>query len=126
MSIYIHIPFCKSICSYCDFAKLYYDCHWINDYLDSLEYEIKTNYKGEEVNTVYVGGGTPSSLSKNELKRLFEIIKIFNYKDIEFTFECNVNDITEELLTLLKESGVNRLSIGIESFNPKILKFLNI
>lgn len=124
MSIYIHIPFCNSICSYCDFPKLYHDEKWVCDYLDSLEYEIKSNYKGEVVDTIYIGGGTPSSI-KNKLDRLFDIIKIFNYKDIEFTFECNIQDIDEDLLKKLKNNNVNRLSIGIETFNEDRLKFLN-
>ena len=75
-SVYIHIPFCKSICSYCDFCKLIYNKKWINDYLESLEYEIKNNYKGEVLNTLYVGGGTPSSLDKRELDKLFSIINL--------------------------------------------------
>ena len=124
ISIYIHIPFCKSICTYCDFAKLYHNKEWIEGYLESLEKEIKSNYKGEKVKTIYIGGGTPSSLPIDSLKKLFNIIKIFNYKDIEFSFECNIENINEELLELLKSSGVNRLSIGVETFNPKYLKFM--
>ena len=125
-SVYIHIPFCKNICSYCDFCKVIYNKKWINDYLDSLEYEIKNNYKGEVLDTLYVGGGTPSSLDKEELNRLFSIIKIFKLnKKYEFTIECNIEDITEDKLQLLKENNVNRLSIGVESFNDKYLKYLN-
>lgn len=124
LSVYIHIPFCKHICTYCDFAKMYHDDKWIDNYLDSLENEIKTNYKGEDIKTIYIGGGTPSSLSIKDLNRLFDIIKLFKYKDIEFTFECNVEDINDELLVLLKNNRVNRLSIGIETTNEKYLKFL--
>ena len=124
ISVYIHIPFCKSICTYCDFSKLYHNSEWINQYLDSLEKEIKTNYKNEEVKTIYIGGGTPSSLSIDALNKLFNIIKIFKYKNPEFTFECNIEDINDELLKLLKENGVNRLSIGVETFNQKYLKFM--
>ena len=123
-SVYIHIPFCKSICTYCDFAKLYHNREWIDKYLDSLSNEIKSNYKGEKVKTIYIGGGTPSSLSMDMLIKLFESIKLFNYEDIEFTFECNIEDINEELLMFLKNNGVNRLSIGIETFNEKYLKFM--
>ena len=77
-SVYIHIPFCRHICSYCDFCKVIYNKKWINDYLDSLKYEIETNYKGETLDTIYIGGGTPSSMDINELSKLFEITKIFN------------------------------------------------
>ena len=124
-SAYIHIPFCKNICSYCDFCKFYYKKEWINSYLDSLETEIKKDYKGEELNTLYIGGGTPSSLSLDELKRLFEITKMFKLNnEYEFTIEFNVEDIDEEKLLLCKNSKVNRISIGVESFNKINLEFL--
>lgn len=125
-SIYIHIPFCNNICSYCDFCKLLYDKFNVNSYLDSLEYEINSSYKGELVNTLYIGGGTPSALSIDELNRLFDIIKVFNINDnLEFSIEVNVNDINEEMLKLFKDNKVNRLSIGIETVNDKYLSFLN-
>ena len=123
-SVYIHIPFCKHICNYCDFAKMYNNHELISNYLDGLEKEIKLKYKGEVLKTLYIGGGTPSSLTIDELRRLFEIISIFKYNDIEFTFECNVEDISDELLKFLKENNVNRLSIGIESTHDKYLKYL--
>ena len=125
-SAYIHIPFCKSICSYCDFCKVYYSTHLASVYLDALDKEIKKYYKGDILDTIYIGGGTPSSLSISELNKLFSSIKRFNIsKNVEFTFECNIEDISIELLELLKNNGVNRISIGIESFNKDILKILN-
>ena len=124
-SAYIHIPFCKSICSYCDFCKMNYQKEWIEVYLDVLKEEIEEKYADEYLDTIYIGGGTPSCLSKEELNKLFDIIKIFNLnEEYEFTFECNVNDITEELLNILKENKVNRLSIGVESFNNNNLKLI--
>ena len=124
-SVYVHIPFCKSICSYCDFCKMYYHGPWVTQYLNALLNEIEERYEGEEIKTLYIGGGTPSSLSSKDIKYLFEILSKFNLaSDAEVTFECNLNDINEELLSLLKESGVNRLSIGIESFNEEKLKFM--
>ena len=68
---YIHIPFCKKICSYCDFCKLFYDREYVSKYLDSLQLEIDTYYQGEELDTIYIGGGTPSCLSDSELEKLF-------------------------------------------------------
>lgn len=124
-SVYIHIPFCKSICSYCDFCKVLYHGPWVVQYLNALVEEIKDKYDGEVIKTMYIGGGTPSALDMKDLKYLFEIVNHFNLApDLEFTFECNLNDINEELLTFLKENRVNRLSIGIESFNPKKLQFM--
>jgi len=124
-SAYIHIPFCNNICSYCDFCKLLYNKDFVKKYLDALEKEIKMHYKGEILDTIYIGGGTPSSLSIVELNELFSIIKVFKLsKEYEFTFEVNIEDITEEKLEILKENKVNRLSIGIESFNDKYLKYL--
>jgi len=125
-SIYIHIPFCDSICSYCDFCKFIKNDEWVYKYLNSLSNEIKIRYKGEMISTIYIGGGTPSCLNIEQLNKLFEIIKIFNKsKNIEFTFECNIENINEDKLRLLYENGVNRLSIGIQTFNKKYLKFLN-
>lgn len=124
-SVYIHIPFCKTICSYCDFCKHLYNNENVEKYLIALENEIKDRYNEEELETLYIGGGTPSALSIKELKKLFNIIKIFKLKKLkEFTFECNIKDITEELIKLLIENKVNRLSIGIESFNKNKLKFM--
>ena len=74
-AIYIHIPFCQTICSYCDFCKLFYNKKLVNLYLKELEKEIIANYKGEEISTIYIGGGTPTSLSYDELSFLFSIIK---------------------------------------------------
>ncbi len=125
-SVYIHIPFCKSICSYCDFCKMNYDMFDVSKYLGVLEEEIKDNYKNELINTLYIGGGTPSALSIDELKKLFDIIKVIKLSDnLEFTIEVNVLDINEEMLELFKVNKVNRLSIGVESVNDKYLEFLN-
>lgn len=125
-SVYIHIPFCASICSYCDFSKLYYNSSFVEKYLNALEKEIKENYKGEIIKTLYIGGGTPSSLNINELKKLFNIIKIFKLSDnIEFTIEVNPENIDEQKLNLFKSNKVNRISMGIESINEKQIKYLN-
>ncbi len=124
-SVYIHIPFCKNICKYCDFSKIYYNNDIISKYLISLENEINNNYKSKSLKSLYIGGGTPSSLSKKHLEKLFDILNIFIFNEYyEFTFECNIEDINEELLILLKKNRVNRLSIGVQSFNKKILDIL--
>jgi oxygen-independent coproporphyrinogen-3 oxidase len=125
-SVYVHIPFCRSICSYCDFSKVLYNKDMVMPYLEKLANEIEDAYEKETVTTLYIGGGTPSCLSKGELEKLKSIISTFKFSKIyEFTFECNIEDISEELLCELKEMGVNRLSIGIESFNKCKLEFMN-
>ena len=123
---YIHIPFCNKICSYCDFCKLYYDEKFVNRYLDELEKEIKSIYKGEVLDTIYIGGGTPSSLNNKQLERLFEILNLFNKSEtVEFTIESNFENINEEKLLIYKKNGINRLSFGLESINENNLTFLN-
>lgn len=125
-STYIHIPFCKSICSYCDFCKMYYNESLASKYLDALEKEVKEKYKNEPQKTIYIGGGTPSSLSKANLTKLFKITSNIKLeKDYEFTIEANVNDIEESFLKKCKDNKVNRISIGIETINAKFYKLLN-
>lgn len=126
MSIYIHIPFCDKICSYCDFCKVLYNPSLVDKYLNNLEIEINKRYLEEEVDTIYIGGGTPSSLNIVQLERLFDIIKkIKRKKTCEFTIEANFDSMSKEKLDLFKRYGVNRLSFGLETTNPSHLKFLN-
>ena len=124
MSIYIHIPFCKTICSYCDFCKFYYNEKWVDNYLIALKKEIKSKYKNEPINTIYIGGGTPTSLNIKQLEKLLKLTKLFNFEKIEFTVETNA-DLSLDKVKLLKQYGVNRISIGVQTVNPKHLKFLN-
>ena len=122
---YIHIPFCDKICSYCDFCKMYKYDNFVDDYLEALEKEIKSIYKGEVLETIYVGGGTPSSLSIKQLNRLFNILSIFKRSsNCEYTIENNFESIDRKKLELYKEVGINRLSFGIETTNKDNLKFL--
>lgn len=125
-SVYIHIPFCKSICTYCDFCKVLYNKEWVVAYLKSLKNEITDRYMGDDIKTIYIGGGTPSALSLKEIEYVLKLTDIFKKDNLEeFTFECNIEDINEELLDLLKKYHVNRLSIGIESFDEENLILMN-
>ena len=125
-SAYIHIPFCNKICSYCDFSKFYNYKEFIDKYLISLEKEIKSIYKGEVLDTIYIGGGTPTVLELNDLEKLLKILTIFNKsKSIEYTIESNIDTLSKEKLDLLKKYNINRISIGIETTNNKLLKLLN-
>ena len=119
------IPFCDNICSYCDFCKVYYKEDLVDKYLSALEEEIESIYKGEILDTIYIGGGTPSSLNIRQLERLFIILsKLNKSKDIEYTIEGNFQSTTEDKLLLYKKYGINRLSLGLESINKDNLKLL--
>lgn len=125
-SIYIHIPFCDTLCSYCDFCKVLNYQKFTNKYLDKLDQEITKEYNNQEIKTLYIGGGTPSALSLSETKLLAKTLEKLSIKDeYEFTFECNFENTTKEKLDLLKEIGVNRLSFGIQTFNRRLLKIIN-
>ena len=124
-SVYIHIPFCSDICSYCDFCKIFYNRNLVFKYLEQLKIEIEKKYKGDIIKTIYIGGGTPSSLSLVQLTKLFDILKKFIFNLDEFTIECNVESIDEDKLLLFKNNGVNRISVGIQTLNDNYIKFLN-
>ena len=107
-NLYIHIPFCSHICSYCDFCKLIYDEEMASKYINELLKEIDS-YKLENLETIYVGGGTPSSLSLELLELLLKKIQPLLKSEYEFTFECNFENTSLEKLILLKKYGVKRL-----------------
>lgn len=122
--LYIHIPFCKYICSYCDFGKKYIHKQPVEQYVNSLMNELDMYTPFTDVDSIYIGGGTPSSIG-NELISIL-LSKINENIDMdsvgEFTFELNPDDVTDELLKILKTGGVNRLSIGAQTLNDDILK----
>ena len=96
---------------------------WIFPYLKALKKEIEKNYQKETLNTIYIGGGTPSALEIDELTYLLETLKIFSLSDsYEYTIECNLESITKEKLLLFKQYGINRISIGVETLNSDLLK----
>ena len=124
-SAYIHIPFCSYICNYCDFPKLFYNENIVDQYLVELKKEIKKTYRGETLKTIYIGGGTPSSLSINQLRILFEMLNQFSIKkEVEYTIECNFDSLTKEKIDLFIKYGINRLSIGLETTSKKHLEYL--
>ncbi len=126
MYIYLHLPFCNSICNYCDFPKMLYEKKWIEKYLLALKKEIEERYHQEKVKTIYIGGGTPTCLDTKELKELLDLTKQFNKeKKIEFTIESNIESLTIEKIKILKEYGINRISLGVQSFHNNVLKELN-
>lgn len=128
LGIYIHIPFCKQKCNYCDFYSLKWDDESENKFIEAIINEIK-NYKKQlssnyKANTIFFGGGTPTIVKPENLKKIMdclnEIIEID--KNSEISMESNPNTLTSEKLKAYKQIGINRLSIGIQSLNDEILK----
>ena len=126
--LYVHIPFCNQICPYCDFYKMVVSDELKNKYIDALINEMKIkDLKTKEINTLYIGGGTPSSLSLYLIEKLlFNLSLNIDLVSLsEFTFECNPEDINIELLKVLKKYHVTRLSIGVQTFNSEFQKLIN-
>lgn len=118
---YIHIPFCKQKCNYCSFVS-FVSQNKQAEYVNTLCNEIKYRYKGELLDTLYFGGGTPSLLSIKEIEQILGLLN-FN-KNTEVTFEANPETLTVEYLEELKKLGINRLSLGCQTFNPNILNII--
>ncbi len=127
--IYIHIPFCKQRCNYCNFYSTV-NHKYQDKYVDTVitELEQRKDYLGtKEIDTIYFGGGTPSVLSEKSIQKITDkIYSTFKPRDdAEVTFEANPDDLTDEYIDFLAESKINRLSIGIQSFNDDVLKKMN-
>lgn len=127
--LYIHIPFCASKCIYCDFYSVT-STDMADSYVDMLlkEYELRIAEIGENtLNTLYIGGGTPSMLSIMTLTKLVDGLRLRGALDnlVEFTIEVNPDDISQEYAVGLKILGINRVSMGIQSFNDEDLRLLN-
>ncbi len=124
---YIHIPFCHHICHYCDFNKVLMNRQPVEEYLASLETEMKITlqeYKSNKLQSIFVGGGTPTALNEKQLEFLVTAIQrnLPYDQTTEYTFEANPGDLSIEKLKILKDAGVNRLSFGVQSFNDDLLK----
>lgn len=124
--IYLHIPFCRQACSYCDFYFVT-KTDRISDYADALCAEIRSSSFNEPISTVYFGGGTPSRLPISVLERIFNAIRArFDLSAIEeITLEANPDDVTADYLSGLNSLGVTRLSMGVQSFSAERLRFMN-
>jgi len=129
-SLYLHVPFCKDRCYYCSFVSLVnknnYKKKYINAVLTEME-EILSQNKGPKLNSIYIGGGTPSLLEIKYFEQIFSKINSLSdiSKNAEITVEVNPGTVSIEYLKSLKSTGINRLSIGIQSFNDEILKSIN-
>ncbi len=120
-AIYIHIPFCINKCQYCDFLSFKSSPDKRREYVKYLKKEIEL-YPEYKYDTVYFGGGTPSLLEPQDIKEILEMLKI--KKGAEVTLEVNPKSVDFEKLKSFKRAGINRLSIGVQSFNPHYLKLM--
>ena len=122
-SAYVHIPFCTQICYYCDFSKVFIKNQPVDSYLEHLIEEYHS-YDIKKLRTLYIGGGTPTALSAPQLAFLLE--KLTDKLDLsyleELTIEANPGDLDQEKIAVLKDSPVNRVSLGVQTFNDRMLK----
>ncbi|MGP1608571.1 MAG: radical SAM family heme chaperone HemW [Clostridium sp.] len=132
VGIYIHIPFCKQKCTYCDFYSKKFNTEIYNKYIDALINQIQNEYIIDDktvknnitIDTIFFGGGTPSILEIVDIQKILKTIqtKYILDKDIEITIECNPESITEEKVKKYKETGINRVSIGLQTADDRLLK----
>ena len=122
-SAYVHIPFCTQICYYCDFSKVFIKNQPVDEYLQALIREFES-YDIKKLRTLYIGGGTPTSITAEQLEYL--LTNLTKHLDLsvleESTIEANPGDLTEDKIEVLKHSAVNRVSLGVQTFNDKHLK----
>jgi len=127
--IYIHIPFCKSKCIYCDFYSVAGQDEKIDNFVNTLTREIETyivDTSNWSFDTIFIGGGTPSLLNANQMEKIIDALsKKYNLSNVkEFTIEANPDEAPSEKLKDFYSLGINRLSIGVQSFKPELLQFL--
>jgi oxygen-independent coproporphyrinogen-3 oxidase len=125
-SLYVHVPFCPTLCPYCDFHVVRRGGVWVEAYLKRLGEEAKALHLAypEPLSTLYLGGGTPSYLRDRELVALFQSLPWRLQEGAEVTLEANPGTLSPSRLALLKDLGVNRLSLGVQSFQDEVLRFL--
>lgn len=123
LSLYIHIPFCKQKCFYCDFPSYSGLEELKEDYVKALCKEIREKASKYKIKSIFIGGGTPSYLSENDIKDVLNEIRKLDLEDnIEFTMECNPGTLTEEKLSIMINGGVNRISMGLQAVQNSLLK----
>jgi len=123
-ALYVHVPFCDKICAYCDFVRVISHPKLIQDYLVALKSELAT-YPLVQYETIYIGGGTPSALSVPQLTSLCEILSPVSKSVIEYTMEVNPESITLDKVLVMKRYGINRVSLGVQTFDERELKLLH-
>ena len=123
VALYIHIPFCKQKCLYCDFKSFPKAEGFMEDYVDALIKEIKNTTKGYKIRSLFIGGGTPSYLDEKSLLKLMDSIKVLDYEEgAEKTIECNPGTVNENKFKIIKSGGINRISFGLQSTKNELLR----
>lgn len=122
--LYVHVPFCKTICYYCDFCHRVYNKNLVNKWLDTIEKEIKDKCSGS-YETIYIGGGTPTSLSDDELNKLLCFIEPYAKEVKEYSIEVNPESLDIDKIKLFNKYHINRISMGVQTSNDELLKSLN-
>lgn len=124
-NLYVHIPFCQRRCYYCDFASSEYKSEVADSYLEALGVEFTRRAYGMCPETIYIGGGTPTCLPYEKLEQLLDILDLLEQRDLkEFTVEANPGTLSMEKLLLLRDAGVTRVSLGVQTFNQRGLDTL--
>lgn len=123
-ALYVHVPFCDKICAYCDFVRVMSHPKLISEYLGALKAELES-YPNTQYETIYIGGGTPTALNEKELTILLEILKPVSKKVIEYTIEVNPESMTAQKAKIMKRYGINRASLGVQTFDEKELILLH-
>lgn len=127
LGIYIHIPFCKQKCYYCDFISYSNKTELIEEYIECIVKEIQdlkksTNIEKYKISTIYIGGGTPSYIEQKHIEKILENLREFINPQVEITIELNPGTVTREKLQAYKKAGINRLSIGLQETHDELLK----
>lgn len=122
-SLYVHVPFCEHICAYCDFMRVGYHPLLVKKYLDALAKQLQP-YKNDRFDTIYIGGGTPTSLNEDEFSSLLSLFTDLRSELCEMTLEANPENFSEEKIKMAVHYGVNRISLGVQTTHPHLLKII--
>ena len=123
-AVYVHVPFCRDICAYCDFTRCRYHAGLADQWLIAVEWELQEKLAQVSVETVYIGGGTPSALNSRQLEQLLKLLAPYTTQVQEYTVEANVESLDEDKMKLLKRYGVNRISLGVQTLQPVLLSII--
>ncbi len=124
-SLYLHVPFCKTICYYCDFCHSVYTRKQALLWLETVRKEIALKDISPYLDTIYIGGGTPSALEDDVLDALLELLDPYTHDVKEYTIEVNPETMTKKKVSILKKHGINRISMGLQSSDESLLKMMN-